>query len=119
MAVSLNAFAAEDWKGRVIDEKGEPVAFANVAILSKTDSTLVAGTTTLEDGSLVVRLEGKDLLGLADNNVYCDYGSYIMEQTNQMDTKRLTFSVRYRFNSAQSKYKGTGAGKDAVSRIKK
>ena len=73
----------------------------------------------LKDGSLVVRLEGKDILGLGDNNVYCDYGNYFMEQTNQMDTKRLTLSVRYRFNSAQSKYKGTGAGKDAVSRIKK
>ena len=35
MAVSLNTFAAEDWRGRVIDEKGEPVAFANVAHLVK------------------------------------------------------------------------------------
>ena len=34
-----------------------------------------------------------------------------------MDTQRLVLSVRYRFNSAASKYKGTGAGKDVRQRM--
>ena len=34
-----------------------------------------------------------------------------------MDTQRVVLSVRYRFNTAASKYKGTGAGKDARSRM--
>ena len=39
-------------------------------------------------------------------------------QTILMDTQRLVFSVRYRFNTAQSKYKGTGAGTDTRNRMK-
>ena len=34
-----------------------------------------------------------------------------------MDTQRIVFSVRYSFNSAQSKYRGTGAGQDSRSRM--
>ncbi|MBR2210148.1 MAG: hypothetical protein IJ896_01555, partial [Fibrobacter sp.] len=34
-----------------MDEKGEPVAYANVAVLSKADSTVVCGVVTQEDGT--------------------------------------------------------------------
>ena len=34
-----------------------------------------------------------------------------------MDFNRLVFTVRYNFNTARSKYKGSGAGKDAINRI--
>ena len=47
----LPALAKGDWKGKVVDEKGEPVAYANVAVLSKADSTVVCGVVTQEDGS--------------------------------------------------------------------
>ena len=49
--VSFPLFSKEDWKGKVIDEKGEPVAYANVAILSPADSTVVCGVVTQEDGT--------------------------------------------------------------------
>ena len=39
--VSLTAFAKKDWKGKVVDANGESVAYANVAVLSKADSTMV------------------------------------------------------------------------------
>ena len=55
-------FAAGDWKGKVVDEKGEPVSFANVVVLSKTDSTVVAGATTTEDGSFNIITDGKNQL---------------------------------------------------------
>ena len=42
-AVALPALGKEDWRGKVVDEKGEPVAYANVAVLSKSDSTVVCG----------------------------------------------------------------------------
>ncbi len=48
--LSLPCLAKDDWKGKVIDEKGEPVAYANVAILSPADSTVVCGVVTQEDG---------------------------------------------------------------------
>ena len=48
---SLPALAKDDWKGKVVDEKGEPVPYANVAVLSKADSTVVCGVVTQEDGT--------------------------------------------------------------------
>ena len=73
--------------------------------------------TLLKDGSLVLRLEGADLLGQACYNVSSDFGSHTITQTNAFDTQRIKFSIRYSFNTAQSKYKGTGAGKDTRDRM--
>ena len=74
--------------------------------------------TLLKDGSLVVRLSGADLLGTEANDIYGDFGSYKVWQTNIMDTQVITLSLRYKFNAATSKYKGTGAGKEARDRMK-
>ena len=71
----------------------------------------------LKDGSLVLRLEGSDLAGMAHNDVATDFGNYKVWQTNIYDTQRIKFSVRYLFNTAQSKYKGTGAGQDTKNRM--
>jgi hypothetical protein len=73
--------------------------------------------TLLRDGSLVLRLEGADLLGLARYNVDTDFGSHTITQSNLFDTQRIKFSLRFNFNTAQSKYKGTGAGKDTRDRM--
>ena len=73
--------------------------------------------TLLKDGSLVLRLEGSDLAGMGHNDVSTDFGSYKVWQTNIMDTQRVKFSLRYIFNAAQSKYKGTGAGQDSKNRM--
>ena len=51
MLATLSASAKYDWKGKVVDEKGEPVAYANVAVLSRADSTMVCGAVTEEDGT--------------------------------------------------------------------
>ena len=32
--VSFPLFSKEDWRGKVVDENGEPVPYANVAVLS-------------------------------------------------------------------------------------
>ncbi|MBQ7709906.1 MAG: outer membrane beta-barrel protein [Bacteroidales bacterium] len=71
----------------------------------------------LKDGSLVLRLEGSDLAGLAHNDIATDFGNYKIWQTNIMDSQRIKFSVRYSFNTAQNKYRGTGAGSDAKARM--
>lgn len=55
-------FAAGDWKGKVVDGKGEPVPFANVVVISKADSTMVSGATTAEDGSFNIVTDGKNQL---------------------------------------------------------
>ncbi len=71
----------------------------------------------LRDGALVVRLSGSDLAGLGCNNLSTDFGSVFLDQNNVFDTQRITLSVRYSFNTARSKYKGTGSGQDAISRL--
>ena len=73
--------------------------------------------TLLSDGSLVLRLEGNDILGTARMNVDTDFGSHTIRQTNLMDQQRIKLSIRYNFNTAQSKYRGTGAGADSKSRM--
>ena len=73
--------------------------------------------TLLKDGSLVLRLEGADLAGLAHYDVDSDFGSHTIMQTNLMDTQKIKFSIRYNFNTAQSKYRGTGAGADNKARM--
>ena len=51
ISAGLTSYAQEVLKGRVTDMKGEPVAYANVALLSKADSTVVSGTVTDESGT--------------------------------------------------------------------
>ena len=43
--------------------------------------------------------------------------SHTIMQTNRMDTQKVKLSVRYNFNTAQSKYRGTGAGADSKARM--
>ena len=49
--ISFPLFSKEDWKGKVVDENGEPIPYANVAVLSKADSTVVCGVVTQENGT--------------------------------------------------------------------
>ena len=81
------------------------------------DISAAVQKTLLKDGSLVLRLEGADLAGLAHNDIATDFGHYKIWQTNRFDTRRIKFSIRYSFNTAQSKYRGTGAGGDSKSRM--
>ena len=51
MMMTMMTFAkTQDWGGRVIDEKGEPMPFVNVVLLSLPDSVFVQGATTDMDG---------------------------------------------------------------------
>jgi hypothetical protein len=79
--------------------------------------TAAVQKTLLKDGSMVLRLEGNDLLDTAHMNVDSDFGSHTISQTNIMDMQKIKFSVRYNFNAAQSKYRGTGAGADSKNRM--
>ena len=47
-------FGQNQIKGLIISEKGEPLAFANVVLLNRTDSVFVKGAVSGEDGSFVI-----------------------------------------------------------------
>ena len=51
MIMTMSAQAkTQDWGGRVIDEKGEPMPYVNVVLLSLPDSAFVQGAMTDMDG---------------------------------------------------------------------
>ena len=79
--------------------------------------TAAVQKTLLRDGSLVLRLEGEDLTCNAFFSPYSDFGSHTIMQTNLLDMQKVKLSVRYSFNTAQSKYRGTGAGADNKARM--
>ena len=47
---SMSSVMAQKISGKVVDEKSEPLVGVNVLLLSKADSTYLAGTTTGQDG---------------------------------------------------------------------
>ena len=54
ISAGLTSYAQEVLKGRVLDEEDKPVAYANVALLAKADSTVTSGTITAEDGTFTI-----------------------------------------------------------------
>lgn len=53
-ATTVSATAQGVFKGRITDERQQPVAFANVMLLQPADSSFVEGTVSKEDGSFTL-----------------------------------------------------------------
>lgn len=51
---AMTPMMAQNITGKVMDTKGEPLAFANVVLLNRTDSAFVKGAVSGEDGSFVI-----------------------------------------------------------------
>jgi hypothetical protein len=79
---------------------------------------VVVQKSFLKDKSLTVRAAVLDILQRCGMNEYSDMGYYQIQQNNVFSTQKFQVSVFYRLNSTRSKYKGTGAGKDAQERMK-
>ena len=71
--------------------------------------------TFLKD-ALSVELRGDDLFQAKDV-VKMVTDIYTIDQSSIRDSRRFSFTLRYKFNSANSKYKGTGAGNLQKSRL--
>ena len=79
---------------------------------------IVGQKSLLKDNSLTLRVAVLDCLQRNRMNEYADMGYYQILQCNRFSTHKLYFSLVYRFNATRSKYKGTGAGKEAQARMK-
>lgn len=79
---------------------------------------VVVQKTLLRDKSLTLRAGVTDILQRYRYNEYGDMGFYKIQQNNRYSQHKLNLTVMYRFNSARSKYRGTGAGKEAQERMK-
>ena len=53
---------APRYKGTIIDELGQPIAYANIALLSPQDSTLITGGVSNESGLFVIPCEQRPVL---------------------------------------------------------
>ncbi len=71
----------------------------------------------LRDNALTLRLSANDILYRTGQDILMDSGDSQMYQCNRHSSQRLKLSIRYAFNQAKSKYKGTGAGKDTKDRM--
>ena len=78
---------------------------------------LVAQKSLLRDNSLTLRAAVLDCLQRNRMNEFSDCGYNQIQQNNRFSTHKLMLSLIYRLNATRSKYKGTGAGKDAQARM--
>lgn len=71
----------------------------------------------LKEDALTLRLACEDVLNSSKIYNEMDFGAYHALQMNDNRLPCITLRVSYRFNSTNSKYKGTGAGQDAKDRL--
>ena len=89
------------------------------AYLSKNQFVVNVGITkSFLNDQMQVALKGHDVFrGRKDGNLLYNHQMDLL-QFNQYDSREVELTVRYKFNSAKSKYKGTGAGENELKRLK-
>ena len=88
----------------------------NVSLTRATNVLDLSLTKTFLGDRLSVKVGGTNLLN-SQQNVALHYGKRSLRQQNRHDSRELELTVRYKFNAAQSKYRGTGAGDDEKARL--
>ena len=58
-ALVAMAEQGQEITGRVIDEQGQPMPFANVVLVNRSDSAFVAGAVTKDDGTFSISTDNK------------------------------------------------------------
>lgn len=68
------------------------------------------------DDRLTLQLQATDLFNSTQAPLTLYSGNRLMT-VDQESRRRIRFTLRYKFNAAKSKYKGTGAGQEQRSRM--
>lgn len=63
------------------------------------------------------QLQATDVFRTARNSVFAYGTSMLLDKWNYSDSQAVKLTVSYRFNSVNSKYKGTGAGNEEKNRF--
>lgn len=66
---------------------------------------------------LSLNLQGYDLFATQRNSSFFYGTSMTFDKWNYSDYRQVRFTVRYKFNTTRSKYKGTGAAQDEMRRL--
>ena len=97
-----------------------PGDFMNYRLLNTSfNLSFVVQKCWLKNDALCLRASVTDVFQRNRQNIEMDCGYYTLVQHSHSNTHRLNLSLRYTFNAQKSKYKGTGAGRDAAGRMKK
>ena len=88
----------------------------NVTLVKSSYRLDIGATKTFLNDRLSIRLAGVNLLD-SQEHVKLRFGSRNLRQNMCRDSREISFTVRYKFNAAQSKYKGTGAGDSEKERL--
>lgn len=92
--------------------------FMNMRLLNDSwNLSFVVQKCWLKNDALCLRASLQDALQRTSQKVEMDCGYYLLNQHTINNRQRLDVSLRYTFNAQKSKYKGTGAGKEAASRM--
>ena len=78
---------------------------------------LVVQKCWLKNDALCLRASMSDVLQMRTTEMLLDNGYFQLHQTSDQNYHRLNVTLRYTFNSSNNKYKGSGAGADAKSRM--
>lgn len=89
----------------------------NGSFTGNTGSLNVSLTKTFFDDRLSIRLQGYDLLGTEKNKMLSYFDGIQTKQIGWSDSREIGLTVRYKFNTTRSKYKGTGAGNEEKNRL--
>jgi len=93
MITMTMAAKTQDWGGRVIDEKGEPMPYVNVVLLSLPDSAFVQGAMTDMDGVFKIVTEINEglfkLTSVGYQTLYINAGQNLTIQMKE-DTQLLS-----------------------------
>ena len=89
----------------------------NGSFTGNTGSLNVSLTKTFFDERLSIRLQGYDLLGTVKKKMLSYFDGIQTEQIGWSDSREIGLTVRYKFNTTRSKYKGTGAGNEEKNRL--
>lgn len=71
----------------------------------------------LKNDALCLRATVSDVLLHRTTNIFLDSGYNTLRQTSNQNYHGLNITLRYTFNSSSNKYKGSGAGTEAQSRL--
>ena len=63
------------------------------------------------------QFQATDVFRTARNSMFTYGTSMLLDKWNYSDSQAVKLTISYRFNSVNSKYKGTGAGNEEKSRL--
>jgi hypothetical protein len=88
----------------------------NISLMRNMFQTNISLTKTFFEQRLSIRLAGYDLFH-ARQKIKLYNQQMQLVQDNSLDTRYAEITIRYKFNAARSKYKGTGAGNAEKNRL--